>query len=283
MVEEIVGTIVERWYVTAYGVVFVILALRHLGLKCTVIYTAVAVAVGALAENGSVHLGVPFTRYAFNPDLRGHELWVGDVPLMVPLSYTFMAYFAFAAARLIVAGPYSSRSRQPVLEYVLAVVLATWALWIIDPVSRLGRYFALGELFRYDGPGFWFGLPLGSQVGFLFTSGTLIGLLTWMARNEPADVVPRLRTHPHLPALVTYLLQVGFMAGVAFVVARTTNDAAVAAIADALAGASLIIGIPMALLTAVYWRSLRSVANDRPSQGSTSDGPSGRETLGKCV
>jgi hypothetical protein len=85
---------------------------------------------------------------------------------MVPLSYTFMAYFAFAATRLIVAGPYWSRSRQPVFEYVLAVVLATWALWIIDPVSRLGRYFALGELFRYDGPGFWFGLPLGSQVAF---------------------------------------------------------------------------------------------------------------------
>ena len=277
--EEIVGTIVGRWYVTAYGMVFVVLALRHLGLKCTVIFAVIAVAVGALAENGSVHLGIPYTRYAFNPDLRGHELWVGDVPLMVPLSYTFMAYFAFAATRLIVAGPYWSRSRQPVLEYVLAVVLATWALWIIDPVSRLGRYFALGELFRYDGPGFWFGLPLGSQVGFLFTSGILIGLLTWMARDEPAVFVPRLRNHAHLPALVTYLLQVGVMAGVAFVVARTTGDAAVAVIADALAGAFLIIGIPMALLTAVYWRSLRNVAKDRPPQGSNSGGRSARDTL----
>jgi uncharacterized membrane protein len=263
MLEEIVGTIAGRWYVTAYGMVFVVLALRHLGPKCTVIYAVIAVAVGALAENASVHLGIPYTRYAFNPDLRGHELWVGEVPLMVPLSYTFMAYFAFAATRLIVAGPYWSRSRQPVLEYVLAVVLATWALWIIDPVSRLGRYFALGELFRYDGPGFWFGLPLGSQVGFMFTSGILIGLLTWMARDEPAVVVPRLRNHPHLPALVTYLLQVGAMAVIAFVVARTTGDAAVAAIADALAGATLIIGIPMALLTAVYWRSLRSAADAR--------------------
>jgi uncharacterized membrane protein len=278
-VEEIVGTIVGRWYVTAYGTVFVVLALRQVGLKCTVIYAVIAVAVGALAENASVHLGIPYTRYTFNPDLRGHELWVGEVPLMVPLSYTFMAYFAFAATRLIVAGPYWSRSRQPVFEYVLAVVLATWALWIIDPVSRLGRYFALGELFRYDGPGFWFGLPLGSQVGFLFTSGILIGLLTWMARDEPVVVVPRLRSHPHLPALVTYLLQVGVMAVVAFVVARTTGDAAVAAIADALAGASLIIGIPMALLTAVYWRSLRSAANDRPLHVSNSAGRSRRDTL----
>lgn len=280
MMEEVVGTIAGRWYVTAYGVVFVVLALRHLGPKCTVIYTAMAVAVGALAENGSVHLGIPFTRYSFNPDLRGHELWVGDVPFMVPLSYTFLAYFAFAAARLIVAGPYSSRSLQPALEYVFAVVLATWALWIIDPVSRLGRYFALGELFRYDGPGFWFGLPLGSQLGFLFTSGLLIGVLTWMTRDEPAVDVPRLRNHPRLPALATYLMQVGFMAGVAFVVARTTGDAGVAAIADALAGASLIVGIPMALLTAVYWRSLRGVANDRPSQKSDDDiGAEGHRNL----
>jgi uncharacterized membrane protein len=281
--EEVVGTFIGRWYVTIFGVVFLVVALRHLGLKRTAIYTAIALAVGVLAENGSVHLGIPYTRYAFNPELRGHELWVGDVPLMVPLSYTFMAYFAFAAARLIVAGPYFSRSRQPVLEYVMAVVLATWALWIIDPVSRLGRYFVLGELFRYDGPGFWFGLPLGSQVGFLCTSGVLIGVLTWMMRDEPVVVVPHLRNHPRLPAFVTYLGQVGFMGGTAFVVARTTGDSAVAVIADALAGATLIVGIPMALLTAVHWRSLRSVVDARPSHGSDSTGRAGREIRGESL
>ena len=93
--EEIVGTFVGRWYVTAYGTVFLVLALRHLGLKCTAIYAVFAVVVGALAENGSVHLGIPYTRYAFNPELRGHELWVGEVPLMVPLSYTFIGVFRF--------------------------------------------------------------------------------------------------------------------------------------------------------------------------------------------
>lgn len=30
---------------------------------------------------------------------------MGDVPLMVSLSYTFMAYFAFGTARLVVSGP----------------------------------------------------------------------------------------------------------------------------------------------------------------------------------
>ncbi len=270
MVDEVIGTFVERWYVTAFGVIFLVAAIRHLGAIRTAIYAPIALAVGVLAENGAVHFGIPYTRYSFNPDLRGRELWIGDVPLMVPMSYTFMAYFAFAAARLIVGGPSSSRSRLPMLEYMMAVLLATWALWIIDPVSRLGRYFLLGDVFHYHGPGFWLGLPLGSQIGFVCTSGILIGVLTWMMRNEPAAAVPRLRNHPHLLALVTYLAQVGFMAGAAFVVARTTHDPGVATVADTVAGASLIIGIPVALMTAIHWRSLPSVDDARHHLGAES-------------
>ena len=56
-----------------------------------------------------MHLGIPYTRYSFNENLRGDELFVGDVPLMVPLSYTFMAYFAFAAGRLLASGPFRTR------------------------------------------------------------------------------------------------------------------------------------------------------------------------------
>ncbi|MGH3969576.1 MAG: carotenoid biosynthesis protein, partial [Mycobacterium sp.] len=175
MVEQIVGTLIGRWYVTVFGVVFVVLAVRHLGAMRTAIYAPIALVVGATAENTSVLVGFPYTSYSFNPALRGHELWIVDVPLMVPMCYAFMAYFAFAAARLVVSGPYATGGRQPVLEYVLAVVLSTWAIWILDPVMRLGRYHAIGELFSYAGPGFWFGLPLGSQVGFFCTAGILIG------------------------------------------------------------------------------------------------------------
>jgi Carotenoid biosynthesis protein len=142
---EIVGTLVGRWYVTLFGIAYVVLAVRHLGWRRTAVYTAVALAVGALAENGSVHAGIPYTRYSFDADLRGDELFLGDVPLMVTLSYTFMAYFAFGAARLVVAGPYRSRSAMPVLEYVTAVVLGVWLIWVIDPISRLGAHFFLGE------------------------------------------------------------------------------------------------------------------------------------------
>ena len=253
---EVAGTLFGRWYVTLFGVAFVVLAVRHLGWRRTGVYTAVALAVGAIAENGAVHTGIPYTRYSFDEGLKGDELFVGDVPLMVSLSYTFMAYFAFGAARLVVAGPYRSRSAMPVLEYVTAVLLGVWVIWVIDPISRLGAHFFLGELFRYEGPGFWFGLPLGSQLGFILTQGLLIGLLTWLARDEPASDVDRLLDHPRVGALGGLVGQLLFMTVTAFVVARTADDPAVAATADALAGSTFIIGLPVALLTVVHWRSL---------------------------
>lgn len=256
MGEEILGTLVGRWYVTLFGVAFVVLASRHLGWRRMGIYAVSATVVGVLAENGSVHWGVPYTKYAFAEELRGHELFVGDVPLMVSLSYTFMAYFAFAAARLVVGGPYRTRSAMPVLEYVAAVMLAVWAVWVLDPVSRLGEHFFLGDLFAYAGPGFWFGLPLGSQLGFTLTMGLLVGILTWQMRDEAPVDVDRLRDHPRLGALGGFCGQVLFMTGTAFVVARRTGDPAVAQMADAIAGSTFIVGIPAALLIAVHWRSL---------------------------
>ena len=38
---EVVGTLVGRWYVTLFGLAFVVLAVRHLGWRRTGIYTAV--------------------------------------------------------------------------------------------------------------------------------------------------------------------------------------------------------------------------------------------------
>ena len=111
--DALIGTVVGRWYVTVFGLVFLWRASRHLGWRNTGIYVAAALVVGVLAENGSVHLGIPYTRYSFNENLRGDELFVGDVPLMVPLSYTFMAYFAFAAGRMIASGPLRTRAPRP--------------------------------------------------------------------------------------------------------------------------------------------------------------------------
>src|SRR3989441_5990768 len=219
---EIAGTIFHRWYVTIFGLAFLYFAVRHLGWRKTLVYGVLAFGVGALAENGSVHVGFPYTSYAFNPALRGKELWIGDVPLFVPLSYTFMGYFAFASGRLLASGPWRTRARDWWMEFALAWMLAVWALWVVDPVSRLGDDFYLGRVFRYRGPGFWFGLPLGSQLGFALTAAVLLAVLFALARDEPDRPVDGIRHHPHAIALITYHPPVFHLAVGAFVIGADT-------------------------------------------------------------
>lgn len=243
---QLYGTFIGRWYMVIFGLAFAYSAVRHMGWRRTVIYALLAVAVGALFENASVHLGVPYTRYAFDPALRHKEIFLGDVPLMVPLSYTFLGYFAFASGRLLASGPFATRARHWWHEYALGVMLAVWALWILDPVSRLGQRWFLGRLFRYDGAGFWFGLPAGSQVGFALTAALLVGLLAWMTRSEPRRVLDRAWRHPHLGALLTYHGNIAMMMTVAFVLG-----------ADTLGGSVVLMWVPIAMMTVVYWSTLR--------------------------
>jgi putative membrane protein len=245
VIHELAGTVFHRWYVTLFGLTFVWQAVKHMGWRRTLLYAVAAVTVGALAENGSVHLGFPYTRYAFENSLRGHELFIGDVPLMVPLSYTFMGYFAFTSGRLLASGPRRTRAAKPWMELLLALVLGVWALWVVDPVSRLGDQFYLGRLFHYAGPGFWFGLPLGSQLGFALTAVVLIGMLHALNRREADVPVAKATQHPYLVSLITYHGQVFHMAVIAFVVG-----------ADALGGSAILMWVPAAAITAVYWSTI---------------------------
>lgn len=244
--DELAGTLFHRWYVSLFGLAFCVFAVRHLGWRRAVVYALVAFGVGALAENGSATVGFPYTRYEFNPALRGDELWIGDVPLFVPLSYTFMGYFAFAAGRMLASGPWRTRAERPWQEFLLAWMLAVWALWVVDPMSRLGDEFYLGDVFRYEGPGFWFGLPLGSQLGFALTSVVLLGLLFFLSRDEPDRPVTGIVRHPHLAALVTWHVQVFHIAVIGLLIG-----------ADAVAGSAVLMWVPAAAVASVHWSHLR--------------------------
>ena len=246
------GTLFHRWYVTLFGLAFLFFAVRHLGWRKTLTYGVLAFGVGALFENLSVHFGFPYTTYSFNAALRGKELWIGDVPLFVPLSYTFMGYFAFAAGRLLASGPWRTRAPYWWMEFLLGWMLAVWALWVVDPGSRLGDQFYLGEVFHYRGPGFWFGLPLGSQVGFGLTALILLTLLFVLTRGEPDEHVSSVLRHPHLPALVTWHVQVFHIAVIAIAVG-----------ADAIGGSAFLIWFPAAAITAVYWAAISPRAQAR--------------------
>ena len=248
------GTLIGRWYVTLFGVAFFYYGARWLGWRKLLLYSALSVALAALAENASVHWGIPYTHYAFNEGLRGHELWLFDVPLMVPLSYSFVMFFAFAAARVVASGPWRTVPPSRAAAFGLAVVFATWSTWTLDPVSQRGAAWYLGDLFHYARPGFWFGLPLGSQIGWLCVSTLLCGLLAYLTWDEPNRAVDSALHHPLLPCLITFAVETLHVSVVALVIGAPT-----------LGAAGLIIWLPAAAVAAVLWPQLRAAEVARMS------------------
>jgi len=108
-------------------------------------------------------------------------------------------------------------------------------------------------VFTYRGPGFWFGLPLGSQLGFALTSFVLLALLFTLTRGEQNRVVQGgLLRHPHFPALLTWHVQVFHIAIIAFIVG-----------ADAIGGSAFLMWVPAAAITVVYWTAISPRARAR--------------------
>ncbi len=242
---EIWGTIVGRWFVTLFALAYLFIGLRVLGGKKLTLYTVVAFTLAAASENASVHTGIPYTRYAFNEALRGQELWIFDVPLFVPFSYTFVMFFSFCAARAVAAGPWRRVPPSRLGAYLLAVLFATWSTWTLDPVSQLAARFYIGDLFHYQGPGFWFGLPLLSQVGWFCVSALLCGLLAWMTRST-SQRIERPLQNPLIWGLVVFLVQVLHLSVVALSIGEYE-----------LGAAGLLMWIPAVGVIAVLWPQLR--------------------------
>src|SRR5262245_164481 len=255
--ELILGTVVGRWYVTLFGLAYLWFGWRLLGARRLALYSLAAFVVAAVSENASVRWGIPYTLYGFNQSLRAHELFLGNVPLAVPLSYTFVMFFAFGAARYVAAGPWRSAPRARLPPCVLAVVFATWSTWTLDPVSQRGAAWYLGDLFHYAGPGFWFGLPLLSQVGWFVVSALLCGLLAVLVPPAAPEAVARPARHPLLPCFITFLVQQLHVAVAALVIGETT-----------LGGAGLIIWLPALAVAAVLWIELHALAREATAAGS---------------
>ncbi len=247
---EIWGTIGGRWFVTLFALAYLVLGLRILGGKKLALYTVVAFVLAAASENASVHTGIPYTRYAFNQALRGQELWIFDVPLFVPFSYTFVMFFSFCAARAVAAGPWRRVPSSRLGAYLLAVVFATWSTWTLDPVSQLAAKFYIGDFFHYKGPGFWFGLPLLSQVGWFCVSATLCGVLAWLTWGTPQQEERPLQ-NPQIWCLVIFLVQVLHLSIVAIWIGEHT-----------LGAAGILMWVPAMAVTAVLWRELRPASLD---------------------
>ncbi len=150
----------------------------HRGARWAAILVAVTAGGGLLAEAVGVRTGFPFGAYAYAESLGPKLL---DVPVVIPLAWTMLAYPAFLAARRL------TRRFVPVVG---GVALASWDLFLDPQMVAAGHWAWRDPTPALPGVP---GIPVSNFVGWLVMATAMMAaldrLLPWVAAD---DTVPAL-------------------------------------------------------------------------------------------
>jgi uncharacterized membrane protein len=164
------------------GLVLGIHLYRRAGWRWLGAFAAVyAVSLGS--ELMGTAWGIPFGPYAYT-DLLGAK-WLGLVPLLIPLSWFFMAVPSYGLASWVLDA--GGRRGGPFGRILLgSLLLLSWDLSLDPAMSEVTKYWVWGE----RGP--YYGMPLMNLVGWYVTGVVLMGVLEalgsrrWVERITPA-------------------------------------------------------------------------------------------------
>jgi putative membrane protein len=143
-------------------------------LPAALLFLIVTAAVGFTVESVGTRTGYPFGRYSYNGSL-GPRL--RDVPLVIPLAWTMMAWPGLAAARRL------SNNRVGV-AVVGGWALASWDLFLDPQMVRAGHWSWADAT-----PGLQ-GIPLTNYAGWLLVSVLLMAILDRIVPWAGSDSQP---------------------------------------------------------------------------------------------
>lgn len=213
--------------------------------------------IGWLAEVIGVHTGFPFGSYRYT-SLLGPS--VADVPLLVPLAWTMLAYPCLLLGRRL-----SLRLRSPLQSPRLGtailggLALASWDLFLDPQMVALGAW-----RWRFPSPGLPAipGVPLTNYAGWVLVSVILIFVLDWIM-----DVASRAGARIDGWQTRLWHLSPAEQAVPAAVLTWTWLGSAVGnAVFFGRPAVALYGGLAMALLVGPYLGSLRRGDDENPCE-----------------
>lgn len=162
-----------------YGIAFRLFAVGHVLIAGAVLFLflflyagrrwlaafAALYAISLSSELLGTSMGIPFGEYSYTP-LLGTQ-WFSLVPVVIPLSWFFMALPSYALA--LRALPEAGQTARRVL--LASLVLLSWDLALDPAMSYATKYWVWGE----TGP--YYGMPLLNLLGWYVTGLLLMGAL----------------------------------------------------------------------------------------------------------
>ncbi|MCX5728895.1 MAG: carotenoid biosynthesis protein [Nitrospirae bacterium] len=216
-----VKTIIFRPYIFIFLAAFLFTAIQLIGWPRTWRFWLISWATAFVCEFSSTRNGIPFGWYHYNGSTVGQELYLSNIPFIVPLSFSFLLYAAycltlcFLLPRAEGTGTPSwllplrfdrdARTSWPVLFF--AALFFTFIDMVIDPVALRGDRWFLGKIYYYPDPGMHFGVPLANYVGW-----AVVGLISLAIYFPLERRLPALSPPPSVT--IRLLLGVGLYYGV---------------------------------------------------------------------
>ncbi len=178
----LISTILLRPYVFILLGLYFLAGSLQLGLKRIVVFTILAYVIAFISEYSSTRIGIPYGYYVYTGETHGKELYISNVPFMDSLSYSFLGYFSYSLALLMVS-PITRKGLRLELPntpwYSKKVLFLSTVLFVlqdvlIDPVSLRGSKWFLGQIYYYPEKGIYFGVPLSNFLGWFLVGFAII-------------------------------------------------------------------------------------------------------------
>ena len=146
------------------GAVMLLFLKRHAGWKWIGAFAALYL-ISLTSELLGTGYGIPFGAYSYSAVLK--PMWLGRVPLGIPLSWFYMSLPAYAFALSVIPARNAWQKRVTLASFILLA----WDLALDPAMSNATRYWEWGE----HGP--YYGMPLLNLFGWYLTGIVLMGAL----------------------------------------------------------------------------------------------------------
>lgn len=244
------GSLHLRPYVFSFLAIYLTVAAAAWGWRRALAFTGWAAAVALAAEWASTRIGVPFGLYHYTGETAGRELYLSNVPLFDPLSFTFLSYASLGLARQLLG------ASTPLRVAGLTGFLMMWLDVVIDPLAVRGDRWFLGRIFYYPEPGWYFGVPVANFVGWVVVGAAIAW--GWSLFGDRVGGSP--------PAWASRLPARGYHALALYYLVLAFNLAVTGAVAEpALFWTGALLHVPLAAVVVCSVRS-RAQSGSAPSR-----------------
>jgi len=170
------GTLTTVLTVSVGFVFMLIHGSNALGVRNTVVFLVILMAVSFFAEVFWVHTGLLFGRYYYTDNLGPKIL---GVPLLIPISYVAMGYASLITARIILGLLGTPRRGKWFPTTIVAMLLmVAWDVCIDPYDSTVGGNW----IWLQGGP--YFGVGIHNYVGWCINIFVIMFLYQWYANSH---------------------------------------------------------------------------------------------------